>query len=152
MSDVEVGLHGYYSVLGLSNQATENEIRCAYRKLAMKWHPDRWLKDPEVAGEAKRRFQEIQEAYSVLSDKGKRTIYDAGLFGLLEDDDDEGFIDFMQEMILMMQSVRTPQEVNSLEDQERLLMDMMGEDEMVKFGFDSNTSESPSKSKRAGVL
>ncbi|XP_059440120.1 uncharacterized protein LOC132172607 isoform X2 [Corylus avellana] len=149
MSDVEVGLHGYYSVLGLSNQATENEIRCAYRKLAMKWHPDRWLKDPEVAGEAKRRFQEIQEAYS---DKGKRTIYDAGLFGLLEDDDDEGFIDFMQEMILMMQSVRTPQEVNSLEDQERLLMDMMGEDEMVKFGFDSNTSESPSKSKRAGVL
>ncbi|XP_021280994.1 uncharacterized protein LOC110414236 isoform X2 [Herrania umbratica] len=79
----------YYSVLGICKQASASEIRDAYRRQALKWHPDRWTRNPNVAGEAKKRFQEIQEAYSVLSDKGKRRIYDAGLLGLLADDDDE---------------------------------------------------------------
>nr|XP_023913188.1 uncharacterized protein LOC112024783 [Quercus suber] len=153
MSNVGIGFdHAgscYYSVLGLCKQATENEIRCAYRKLAMKWHPDRWMKDQKIAGEAKRRFQQIQEAYSVLSNKGKRTIYDAGLFGLLGDDDDEGFVDFMQEMVLMMQNVRPqPQEENSMEELQGLLMDMVRENEMVNFGFELSSSESPSKRMR----
>ncbi|KAI9082541.1 hypothetical protein K1719_035410 [Acacia pycnantha] len=113
----------YYSVLGISKQATDCEIRGAYRKMALKWHPDRWIKDPKLAMEAKTRFQQAQEAYSVLSNKGKRTIYDAGLFGLIGDDDDEGFVDFMQEMILMAQT-ESPQEC-TLENLERLLMDMM---------------------------
>ncbi|XP_021606520.1 dnaJ homolog subfamily B member 3 [Manihot esculenta] len=97
----------YYSVLGLHKQASATEIRHAYRKLALKWHPDRWMKDPVVAGQAKTQFQHIQEAYSVLSDKGKKRVYDAGMLGFLGDDDDEGFCDFMQEMILMMENVRS---------------------------------------------
>ncbi|XP_029130007.1 dnaJ homolog subfamily B member 6 isoform X2 [Cajanus cajan] len=97
----------YYSVLGIGKNSTDHEIRCAYRKMALKWHPDRWMKDPKLAVEAKKRFQCVQEAYSVLSNKGKRRIYDAGLFGLIGEDDDEGFVDFMQEMALMMQNVRT---------------------------------------------
>ncbi|GMJ09300.1 hypothetical protein HRI_004599200 [Hibiscus trionum] len=81
----------YYSALRICKQASASEIRDAYRRQALKWHPDRWMKNPKVSGEAKKRFQQIQEAYSVLSDEGKRKIYDAGLLGLLADEDDEGF-------------------------------------------------------------
>ncbi|XP_024025880.1 dnaJ homolog subfamily B member 3 isoform X2 [Morus notabilis] len=102
----------YYSVLGVGKQATASEIREAYRRLALKWHPDRWVKDPKAAGEAKKRFQKIHEAYSVLSDKRKRTIYDAGLFGFIGDDEDEGFCDFMQEMVVLMKTEKS--EKNSL--------------------------------------
>ncbi|KAH7676478.1 DnaJ domain-containing protein [Dioscorea alata] len=67
----------YYSCLGIRPSASSSEIRAAYRKLALKWHPDR---NPNAAGEAKGRFQRIQEAYSVLSDEDKRALYDAGAF------------------------------------------------------------------------
>ncbi|XXG84347.1 hypothetical protein AAC387_Pa10g1881 [Persea americana] len=95
----------YYSILGIRNNASVSEIRNAYRKLALKWHPDRWMRDPAVVGEAKRRFQQIQEAYSVLSDEGKRAMYDAGMYDPFEEED-EGFSDFMQEMLSMMDHVR----------------------------------------------
>ena len=61
----------YYEVLGVSKDATDDELRTAYRKLAMKWHPDR-CKDPD----AKDKFAEISEAYDVLHDKEKRARYD----------------------------------------------------------------------------
>ncbi|PHT86051.1 hypothetical protein T459_08157, partial [Capsicum annuum] len=96
----------YYDVLGICKQASDSEIRCAYRKLALKWHPDRWMKkDPCIRGEAKHRFQQVQEAYSVLSDKRKRSLYDTELLHLMGDDinDDQEFCDFMQEMITMME-------------------------------------------------
>ncbi|KAK3194177.1 hypothetical protein Dsin_025495 [Dipteronia sinensis] len=130
----------YYSVLGLRKQASATEIRDAYRKLALKWHPDRCMKNPMVAGEAKRRFQQIQEAYSVLSDKGKKTLYDAGMLGLLGDDDDEGFCDFMQEMALMMASVNSPQEGYSLEYLQGLLMDMIADNQSFDFGVNWDAS------------
>ncbi|KAK3592970.1 hypothetical protein CHS0354_023192 [Potamilus streckersoni] len=63
----------YYTVLGVSKNVTEAEIKKAYRKLALKWHPD---KNPDRKEEAERKFKEIAEAYEVLSDKGKREIYD----------------------------------------------------------------------------
>ncbi|XP_013083446.1 dnaJ homolog subfamily B member 6-A-like isoform X4 [Biomphalaria glabrata] len=63
----------YYEVLGIEVSATEQEIKKAYRRLALKWHPD---KNPENKDEAKRKFQEISEAYDVLSDKQKRDVYD----------------------------------------------------------------------------
>ncbi|GMI72023.1 hypothetical protein like AT1G56300 [Hibiscus trionum] len=125
----------YYSVLGICKQASASEIRDAYRRQALKWHPDRWMKNPKVSGEAKKRFQQIQEAYSVLSDEGKRKIYDARLLGLLADEDDEGFVRFLQEMILMMQNASS-QGGNSLEDLQGSLMDMVAEDERRKFGLD----------------
>lgn len=54
----------YYEILGISVDSSADQIRRAYHKLAMRWHPDRWTKDPFRSGEAKQRFQQIQEAYS----------------------------------------------------------------------------------------
>ncbi len=62
----------YYEVLGVTRAASENEIKKAYRKLAMKYHPDRNQDDAEAAD----KFKESTEAYEVLSDKQKRQIYD----------------------------------------------------------------------------
>lgn len=62
----------YYDILGVSKNANEEEIKKAYRKLAMKYHPD---KNPNKK-EAEERFKEINEAYAVLSDKEKRKQYD----------------------------------------------------------------------------
>ncbi|XP_059171669.1 dnaJ homolog subfamily B member 6-A-like isoform X3 [Physella acuta] len=63
----------YYEVLGIEKSATEQDIKKAYRRLALKWHPD---KNPENKDEAKKKFQEISEAYDILSDKKKREVYD----------------------------------------------------------------------------
>ncbi|KAK7284415.1 hypothetical protein RJT34_19161 [Clitoria ternatea] len=125
----------YYSVLGIRRDASFSDIRTAYRKLAMRWHPDKWARNPATAGEAKRRFQQIQEAYSVLSDQSKRSMYDAGLYDPLEDDDEE-FCDFMEEMISMMNNVKD--EGDSLEDLQRMFVEMVGGDVM---GFDLNQDQ-----------
>jgi curved DNA-binding protein len=62
----------YYHILGVAKNASDEEIKKAYRKLAMKYHPDR---NPNKK-EAEERFKEINEAYAVLSDKEKRKQYD----------------------------------------------------------------------------
>jgi molecular chaperone DnaJ len=73
----------FYEVLGVSRTASIEEIKSAYRKAAMQWHPDR---NPDNKGEAEIRFRECTEAYTVLSDAQKRQIYDtyghAGLAGV----------------------------------------------------------------------
>ncbi|KAG7378028.1 hypothetical protein PHYPSEUDO_010686 [Phytophthora pseudosyringae] len=63
----------YYATLNVAKGATDDELRKAYRKLALKWHPDKNPNDPEGA---QKKFQDIGEAYEVLSDKKKREIYD----------------------------------------------------------------------------
>ena len=62
----------YYEVLGVPKDASADQIKSAYRKLAMKWHPDRNPDNPE----AKAKFQEASEAYEVLSNPEKRQRYD----------------------------------------------------------------------------
>lgn len=62
----------YYEVLGVGKNATDEELKKAYRKLALKYHPDRNPGDKE----AEEKFKEAAEAYSVLSDKDKRARYD----------------------------------------------------------------------------
>ncbi len=118
----------YYSVLGIRNDASLSVIRSAYRKLALEWHPDRWAKKPSLAGEANRRFQKIQEAYSVLSDQGKRSMYDAGILDLLDEDDDEGMGDFLHDLMNMMDKNVGSQQQESLEDLQKTFVDMFGDD------------------------
>lgn len=64
----------YYEVLGVARDASEDDIKKAYRKLAMKYHPDRNI--GEGAAEAEEKFKEVKEAYEKLSNEGTRYTYD----------------------------------------------------------------------------
>ena len=68
---VMMGGRDYYSVLGVGREASQEEIKKAYRKQALRFHPDK-NKEPG----AEERFKEIAEAYEVLSDKDKKHTYD----------------------------------------------------------------------------
>eukprot|EP00451_Oxyrrhis_marina_P028781 CAMPEP_0204359662 /NCGR_PEP_ID=MMETSP0469-20131031/37433_1 /ASSEMBLY_ACC=CAM_ASM_000384 /TAXON_ID=2969 /ORGANISM="Oxyrrhis marina" /LENGTH=98 /DNA_ID=CAMNT_0051347743 /DNA_START=47 /DNA_END=340 /DNA_ORIENTATION=+ len=63
----------YYDLLGVPKDADEDTLKKAYRKMAIKWHPD---KNPENKEAATEKFKKIAEAYEVLRDPQKRQIYD----------------------------------------------------------------------------
>ncbi|KAJ3035649.1 hypothetical protein HDV00_003589 [Rhizophlyctis rosea] len=63
----------YYKILGVAKDAGDDALKKAYRKAALKWHPDR---NPNNKEEADKKFKEVSEAYEVLSDKNKRAVYD----------------------------------------------------------------------------
>ena len=62
----------YYDILGVARNASKDDLKKAYRKLAMKYHPDRNTDDPSAAD----KFKEASEAYEILSDDSKRSTYD----------------------------------------------------------------------------
>lgn len=67
----------YYEVLGLQKGASADDIKGAYRKAALKWHPDRWVSGTDAEKKtAEEKFKEASEAYSVLSDPDKKAKYD----------------------------------------------------------------------------
>jgi len=72
----------YYDLLGVNRDANDSQIKSAYKKLALKWHPDR---NPNNRDEATQKFKEISEAYQVLIDPEKRQIYNKyGVDGIKE--------------------------------------------------------------------
>ena len=86
----------YYEVLGLQKGASADDIKGAYRKAALKWHPDRWVSGTDAEKKnADAKFKEASEAYSVLSDPDKKAKYDqfgfAGVDGAAGQDWSQGF-------------------------------------------------------------
>ena len=70
---------GYYKTLGVPENATQDEIKSAFKKLALKYHPDRWVNGTdEEKKKAEEEFKKINEAHTVLSDEKKRQQYDSG--------------------------------------------------------------------------
>lgn len=85
----------YYEVLGLQKGASADEIKGAYRKAALKWHPDRWVSGTDAEKKtAEANFKEASEAYSVLSDPDKKAKYDQ--FGFAGVDGAAGSQDWSQ--------------------------------------------------------
>ena len=69
----------YYKILGINRNASADEIKKAYRKMALKYHPDRNSESEESKKIAQRKFQEISDAYVVLSDPKKKSMFDQGV-------------------------------------------------------------------------
>ncbi|CAN4089207.1 unnamed protein product [Withania somnifera] len=134
----------FYAVLGLNKGCTETELRNAYKKLALKWHPDRCSASGNLkfVEEAKKKFQAIQEAYSVLSDANKRFLYDVGVYDSDDDDDENGMGDFLNEMAAMMSHNKSNENQGETFEE---LQDMF--DEM----FCSDIGVSSSSSSRSGT-
>ncbi|MEW5307162.1 MAG: hypothetical protein WDW38_002229 [Sanguina aurantia] len=91
MRDAEPSSRNHYDVLGISIKATGGQVRSAFHKLALRWHPDR-----HHGGDV-RTFQVVQEAYSFLSDPVLRHQYDLRLLALL---DVEEYLHLFKEFIL----------------------------------------------------
>lgn len=70
----------YYKILGIGKDAQEAEIKKAYKRAAVQWHPDKHTQNGEEAMlEAEKKFKDIGEGYAILSDPKKRQMYDEGL-------------------------------------------------------------------------
>ncbi|XP_057824529.2 uncharacterized protein LOC131036617 isoform X3 [Cryptomeria japonica] len=137
----------FYSILGLQKDCSASDVRCAYRKLAMKWHPDKCSTNESAGADsskasenAKTRFQAIQEAYSVLSNNNKRLMYDAGVY---DDDDNElEMSSFVGEMAAMMSN--SAKEGYALESQELKQMFMgMDDSKFYELACNKEPSDKP---------
>ncbi|XP_057824527.2 chaperone protein dnaJ 15 isoform X1 [Cryptomeria japonica] len=124
----------FYSILGLQKDCSASDVRCAYRKLAMKWHPDKCSTNESAGADsskasenAKTRFQAIQEAYSVLSNNNKRLMYDAGVY---DDDDNElEMSSFVGEMAAMMSnSAKEIDATDGLDELKAMFLNIISDD------------------------
>ncbi|TVU28890.1 hypothetical protein EJB05_20427 [Eragrostis curvula] len=136
------GVSDLYAVLGLKKECSDAELKVAYRRLAMRWHPDKCSSSGSVKHmeEAKEKFQEIQSAYSVLSDANKRFLYDVGVYNDEDDEDNlKGMGDFIGEMAQMMSQAR-PTRQESFEELQQLFVDMFQSD--LDSGFCNGSTKS----------
>ncbi|KAK9056543.1 hypothetical protein SSX86_023905 [Deinandra increscens subsp. villosa] len=144
---LEMGMgDDFYKVLGLEKGCTEAELKNAYKKLALRWHPDRCsaLGNAKRLEEAKSKFQAIQEAYSVLSNANKRFLYDVGVYD--SDEDENGMADFLSEMADMMsQNKPTENGAESFEELKDLFEEMFQSD-IESLSSSSQTESSASYS------
>lgn len=136
----------FYSILGLGSSASSRAIRNAYRKLAMKWHPDKCSGADQE--DAKLKFQKIQEAYTALSDERKKALYDNGLYDPDDDEEDvEGLTGFINEMSGLMAEVQESEKSgkgSSFEDLRHLFVNMFSADlDMAAFSESSSQSAAP---------
>ncbi|GKV47691.1 hypothetical protein SLEP1_g54563 [Rubroshorea leprosula] len=126
----------FYAVLGLNKECTHSELRDAYKRLAMRWHPDRCSAsgNSKFVEEAKNKFQAIQQAYAVLSDANKRFLYDVGAYD--SDDDENGMGDFLNEMSVMMSQTKSNENGEETFEEMQELFEELFQDDIVE-GFGS---------------
>ncbi|KAG0469543.1 hypothetical protein HPP92_015587 [Vanilla planifolia] len=119
----------FYAVLGLQKECSDSDLRNAYKKLALRWHPDRCTASgkTEVVDEAKEKFQEISEAYSILSDSNKRFLYDVGIYD--SGDDGSGMGEFLDDMAQMMSQTKpSDRSQETFENLQQLFVEMFQAD------------------------
>ncbi|XP_062156796.1 uncharacterized protein LOC133864469 isoform X2 [Alnus glutinosa] len=141
MANAEEKGNDFYEVLGLKKECSASELRNAYKTLALRWHPDRCSAsgNSKFVEDAKKKFQAIQQAYSVLSDSNKRFLYDVGAYD--SDDDENGMGDFLNEMAVMMSQTKSSEngEEESFEDLQDLFEELFKGD-IDTFGSSFQTS------------
>ncbi|KAG8380201.1 hypothetical protein BUALT_Bualt07G0168800 [Buddleja alternifolia] len=142
------GSNDFYGVLGLKKECTTTELRNAYKKLALKWHPDRCSASGNLKymEEAKKKFQAIQQAYSVLSDANKRFLYDVGVYDCNADDDEDGMGDFLNEMAAMMNQTKSSENRNETFEELQELFDEMFQSDIEGFDCSPHSTTPPSYS------
>ncbi|KAG5523606.1 hypothetical protein RHGRI_035416 [Rhododendron griersonianum] len=134
----------FYAVLGLKKECSEAELRNAYKKLALRWHPDRCSAsgNSKYVEEAKKKFQAIQQAYSVLSDANKRFLYDVGVYDS-NDDDENGMGDFLNEMAVMMSQNKSNKNAEESFEELKELFEEMFQSDLEAFGSSTSQSVTP---------
>lgn len=137
----------FYEVLGLEKECTPSELRNAYKKLALRWHPDRCSAsgNSKFVEEAKKKFQAIQQAYSVLSDESKRFLYDVGVYDC-DDDENNGMGDFLNEMAAMMSQTKPDEGGEETFEELQQLFEDMFQGETETFGSGASCYESSASS------
>ncbi|KAJ4754277.1 Chaperone protein DnaJ [Rhynchospora pubera] len=128
-ADLVGGQVDLYAVLGLKKECSEAELKNAYKKLALRWHPDRCTAagNSKCIQESKEKFQQIQGAYAVLSDSSKRFLYDVGAYDS-DDEDHDGMGEFLGEMAEMMSQIKPDNKQESFEELQQLFVEMFQTD------------------------
>ncbi|XP_048419945.1 dnaJ homolog subfamily B member 7-like isoform X2 [Pyrus x bretschneideri] len=137
MADGEEKGSDFYAVLGLDKECTDSELRNAYKKLALRWHPDRCSApgNSKFVEEAKIKFQDIQQAYS-------------GAYGS-DDDENNGMGEFLNEMAMMMSQTKPNEDGKETFEELQDLFDEMFQGDIGSYGSASRTPSSCSTSSYA---
>ncbi|XP_022844421.1 dnaJ homolog subfamily B member 3 isoform X1 [Olea europaea var. sylvestris] len=135
----------FYAILGLKKECTAAELRIAYKKLALKWHPDRCVAsgNSNYVEEAKMKFQAIQQAYSVLSDANKRFLYDVGIYDCNDHEDETGMGDFLNEMAAMMSQKNSNENREESFEELQELFEEIFQSDIEMLGSSSRSTTSP---------